>query len=57
MVILKKNRGKGVVRVGKGIILVTPNEGMDDNIKIMKSQQKPEGLIDRVSKIIKQETK
>ena len=33
----KKMDGRGVVRTGKGIILVISNEDMDDFIRIIKS--------------------
>ena len=43
----------GVVRAGKGITLILPNKRIADIIKIIKSLQKSEILIDGTNQTIK----
>ena len=55
--IQRKIRGRGVVRAGKEITLVTSNEDIDDVIRIIKSLVNSGILLDRVSEIVKHEVK
>ena len=57
VVIQRKMRGRGVVRVPKRITLVISNEHMDDFIKIIKSLKNSRILIDEVSETLKHEIK
>ena len=47
----------GVVRAGKRVALVTLNENVDDIIRIIKSLENSDILIDRVSETVKHEIK
>ena len=55
--IQRKMCGRGVIRAGKGIILVILNENMDDIIRIIKSMENLGLLIDGVIKTVKYEIK
>ena len=54
--IQRKMHGKGVVRSGKGITLVIFNKNVD-NIRIIKSPENLDELIDGVSEAVKTEIK
>ena len=49
--------GKGVVETGKGFPLFFSNEGMNDIIKIIKSLQDSNVLIDSITETVKHETR
>ena len=53
----RKMCGKGAVRAEKGITLVISNEDMDDTIRIIKSLENSDVLIDGVSETVKHEVK
>ena len=53
----RKISGKGAVRTGKGFTLFISNEDMNDIIKIMKSLEDSDVLIDGVTETIKHEIK
>ena len=50
-------RGKGAVRAGKGFILFNSNEAINNIIKIIKSLQDSNVLIDGVTEAVKHEIK
>ena len=47
--------GRGVVKAGKGTALVISNKQLHDIIRIIKSLENSDALIDGISKIIKNE--
>ena len=55
--IQRKIRGRGVVRAGKEITLVTSNEDIDDVIRIIKSLVNSGILLDGVRETVKHEVK
>ena len=55
--IQRKMHGKGVVRSGKGITLVIFNKNVDNIIRIIKSPENLDELIDGVSEAVKTEIK
>ena len=53
----RKTSGKGVARAGKEFSLLISNEDMNDIIKIIKSLEDPDKLIDGVTETVKHEIK
>ena len=49
--------GRGIVRAGKEMTLTISNEGMDNIIRVIKSLENLDGLIDGVSEIVKHKIK
>ena len=50
-------KGKGAVRVEKGFTLFISNEDMNDIVKIIKSLEDSNVLIDGITETLKHETK
>ena len=53
----RKRSGKGAVRAGKGFTLFISNENMNDIIKIKKSLEDSNVLIDSITETVKHEKK